>query len=288
MIRIKQLNNSFAIPEFGLGTWMMGGGRTVDPENDDAGDIAALKAGIEKGFTHIDTAEMYAAGHAEELVSGAIKGYDREKLFIASKVWNDNLSYEGVQKAAESSLKRLGTDYLDLYMIHKPNDEFPLEETVKSLDKLVDRGLIRNIGVSNFAVARLDQARKYSVHGIKVNQVHYNLLNREPETSGLLEYCQVNNIMLSAWRPLQKGGLLDAPCELLLEISRKYDKTPAQIAINWLLSQPNVVTMSTMRNPAHIDENLGATGWNMDEADIELLRKEIPGQNAISDNVPLS
>ena len=288
MIRIKQLNNGFAMPEFGLGTWMMGGARTADPENDDAGDVAALKAGIDLGFTHIDTAEMYAAGHAEELTGQAIKDYDRKKLFIASKVMETNLSEAGVQKAAENSLKRLGTDYLDLYMIHKPNDDFPLEDTVRGLDALIDHGLVRNIGVSNFSVARLDKARKLSRHGIKVNQVHYNLLSREPESSGLLQYCKDNDIMLCAWRPLQKGGLLDAPCKLLLEICEKYDKTPAQIALNWLISQPNVVTMSTMRSPAHLGENLKATGWNMTTEDIERLRRDFPGQHAISPNLPLA
>ena len=285
MLEVKKLKCGFEMPVFGIGTWMLGGDSETDPDNDDAGDIAAIRAGLEHGLTHIDTAEMYAAGHAEELVAEAIKGYDRSKLFIASKVWNNHFSYEDVQKAAENSLKRLKIDYLDLYMIHKPNDEVPLEETIRGLDKLVERGLIKNIGVSNFAVPRLAKAQTLSANKIVVNQVHYNLICREPETSGLLEYCQQNDVMLSAWRPLDKGGFMNA--SLLTDLSEKYMKSPAQIALNWLISQPNVVSMSTMRSLAHLEDNLGALDWQMEESDIKLLRAQFPNQCKISPAVPL-
>ncbi len=282
----KKLANGFSMPVFGIGTWMLGGNAQVDPNNDDARDIAAIKAGLEHGLPHIDTAEMYAAGHAEELVAEAIKGYNRDQLFIASKAWPSHFTCDAIQIAAESSLKRLKTDYLDLYMLHKPNDNIPLEETMRGLDKLVERGLVRYIGVSNFAIARLQKAQALSGNKIVVNQVHYNLISREPETSGLLEYCQQNEIILSAWRPLQKGGLLNAG--ILTEMSEKYGKSPAQVAINWLVSQPNLVTMSTMRSVKHLEENLGALDWQMDKNDIEKLRREFPGQCAVSPDVPLS
>jgi diketogulonate reductase-like aldo/keto reductase len=151
---------------------------------------------------------------------------------------------------------------------------------------LQEQGVIRNIGVSNFTARRLEYAQTLSSHKIVVNQVHYNLVNREPE-AGLLEYCREHDVMLDAWRPLEKGGIFSPTCELITQMCRKYGKTPAQIAINWLISQPNVVTMSTMRSPAHLDDNLGSVGWTMATEDIELLRRDFPGQQAVSAVVPL-
>lgn len=269
-----------------MGTWCMGGDHRRDPDNDGQSDIASLIAGLDHGLTRIDTAEMYADGFAEKIVGQAIKGRPRERIFITSKVWSDNLGYDAVLRAAEKSLERLGTTYLDLYLIHKPNDEFPLDMTIKALDRLKREGMIRNIGVSNFAPARLKQAQALTEHKIVANQVHYNLLYREPETSGLLRYSQENDVILEAWRPLQKSGFPEVANETLDGICGKYRKSRPQIAINWLISQPNVVTISTMRSLRHIEENLGGVGWNMAPSDIELLR-DMKGTNPVSDVVPL-
>lgn len=283
----KKLKCGFKIPIFGLGTWMLGGDSKRDPANDGQSDIASLICGMEHGLKHIDTAEMYAEGFAEEITGQAIKGHARERLFITSKVWSDDLSFDGVLRAAENSLKRLGTDYLDLYLIHKPNDRFPLAETMKAFDRLADEKLIRNIGVSNFAVERFKRAQQLCGHKIVVNQVHYNLASREPE-NGLLDFCRQNDVMLVAWRPLAKGAVIDADYPFFDELCEKYRKTRAQIALNWLLSQDNVVTVSTMRSTVHLEENLAALNWNMSREDIEALRRGFPGQEKISSAVPLS
>ena len=283
----KKLKCGFKIPVFGIGTWMLGGDSKRDPANDGQSDIASLICGMEHGFKHIDTAEMYAGGFAEEITGQAIKGHSRERLFITSKVWSDDLTYDGVLRAAENSLKRLGTDYLDLYLIHKPNDQFPLAETMKAFDRLADEKLIRNIGVSNFAVERFKRAQQLCGHKIVVNQVHYNLASREPE-NGLLEFCQKNDVMLVAWRPLAKGAIIDVDYPFFDELCEKYHKTRAQIALNWLLSQDNVVTLSTMRSVSHLEENLAALNWNMSNEDIEALRRGFPGQEKISSALPLS
>ena len=168
------------MPVFGLGTWMMGGDSKRDLQNNGQSDIASLICGMEHGFKHIDTAEMYAEGFAEEISGQAIKGHLRDNLFITSKVWSDDLSYDGVLRAAEKSLKRLGTSYLDLYLIHKANDHFPLAETMKAFDRLMDEGLIKNIGVSNFSVERFKLTQQLSQNKIVVNQVHYNLASPRP------------------------------------------------------------------------------------------------------------
>ena len=286
-IPVKKLNTGFAMPVFGLGTWKMGGSKERDLTNDDAADIAAIKTAINAGITHIDTAEIYANGYAETLVSEALKDYDRSKIFLVSKVQAANLAYDSILRSCEQSLQRLNTNYLDLYLLHRYNPEFPLKDSIRALDKLLSQGLIRNIGVSNFNVQHLTEAQSYTSNKIVCDQVHYNLEFREPEKSGLLKYCQKNDIFLVAWRPIGKGNLLQNIPTVLKEVCDKYQKTPAQIALNWLISQPNAVTLSKMTNGAHLIENLGAVGWQMASEDIEKLRHKYPNQQEVSNVAPL-
>ncbi len=288
IIPVKKLKNGFSLPEFGIGTYGMGGHREREAQNDDQADIQAVRAAIELGVTHIDTAEVYAEGRAEEIVAQAVKGYDRNKLFIVSKVYQTNLAYDDVLRSCEASLQRLQTDYLDLYLVHKFNPEIALSETMPALDQLKDRGLIKNIGVSNFCVEHFKQAQSHTENKIVCNQVHYNLIFREPQRKGLLKYCQDNDIFLVAWRPVEKGELTQDIPDILQELVNKYKKTPAQIAINWLTSQPNVVTIAKSRNLKHLEDNLGGVGWYLDEADIKKLIDGYPGQQAISNRQPLS
>jgi len=246
MIPIKKLKNGFEMPVFGLGTWGMGGKSEHDPNNDDQRDIQAIKQAIDAGITHIDIAESYARGYSEMLVGKAIQEYDRSGLFIASKVHEEHLGYDDLLIAAEESLKRLQTDYLDLYYIHHPNDEVSIEETMSAMTKLKDTGMIKNIAVSNFTIERFEKAQAATSHKIVANQLHLNLIFREPERKGLVEYCQTQDVMLVAWRPVQKGMLSGANNPLFETICKKYNKTPSQIAINWLISQKNIVTISKM------------------------------------------
>jgi diketogulonate reductase-like aldo/keto reductase len=276
MVEMKQSGNAFAMPVLGFGTWMMGGNLKRNASNDDDADVRAIRRAIAKGVTHIDTAELYAEGHAEKIVGKAMKSAERSQLFIASKVWSDNLKYDDLIKSAINSLKRLDTEYLDLYYIHGPNRNIPLKETVEAMDTLVKYGLIRNIGVSNFSVALMEEAQSYTKNKIVANQVHYNLVFRRPEVDGMLEYCQKNNVMLVAWRPLQEVVTMAQSVPLLEQMGWRYEKSLAQIAINWLVSQPQVVTISTMRTARHLQDNLNAIDWKMEEQDIERLRQELP------------
>lgn len=286
-IPTKKLNNGFEIPTLGLGTWLMGGKGERDLTHDDSADIKAIKSAIDAGVTLIDTAEMYAAGHTEELVGHAIAQFDRSKLFLISKVLPEHFAYDNVLKAAKESLKRMQTDYMDLYLLHHPGSETPIEETMRAMDTLVEEGLIKNIGVSNFTVDRIKEAQLYTKNKIVMVQTHYNLLFREPERKGVIAYCQENDIMISAWRPLQQGILTQMSNILMQEICTKYNKTPTQIALNWLISQKNVVTISKMSSATHLSENLESLGWEMDKQDIERLSQDFPGQQDISDAVPL-
>lgn len=287
LIPNKQLRSGFSMPVFGIGTWQMGGRDEHDLKNNDQADITAIKTAIDLGVNHIDTAEIYADGYAEIIVSQAIKNYNRHQLFLVSKVQAKNLKFDDVINACKKSLSRLKTDYLDLYLAHRFNPNIELQETIEALNELVKLGLVKNIGVSNYNVNHLQTAQKYSKNKIVCNQVHYNLMYREPEKSGLLEYCQKNDVFLVAWRPLGKGNLLNNPDSVLKKLTEKYKKTPAQIAINWLISQTNVVTLTKTSNLLHLKENLGAIGWQMEPNDIEDLKNNFSDQKFISDVVPL-
>lgn len=284
----KKLKNGFQIPVFGFGTWMMGGDVLPDPDNDDQADIDAIKKAIESGITHIDSSEAYANGDAEVLVSKAIKGYPRKELFLATKVWPLNLHYDDLLRSAQRSLERLSSDYIDLYIIHYPNPKIPIEEPMAALDHLVDKGLIKNIGLSNFDRQQFIDAQKNTKYKIVSNQVHYNLIHREYEKNSFIKYARSNDIIITAWRPIQEGSLSGETGsglpEILIKICRKYGKTPAQIAINWLISQENTVTLVKSRKISHLKENLGAIGWEMEAEDIEDLRHGFPGQKEYSDS----
>lgn len=273
------------MPVYGLGTWQMGGRMEPDYSDDNA-EIAAIKTAIDHGVMHIDTAEIYAAGHCEELIGKAIKSYNRSKLLIATKVAAGNETYDGILKSCESSLKRLDTDYIDLYLLHRcPNPAMPIEKAMAAMDRLVNEGRTKNIGVCNFTVNRFKEAQKHTGNKIVCNQVHYSIQCREAEIKGIVEYCQNNDVLLVAWGPLQKGALENA--QIVEEMAKKYQKTPYQIALNWLISQPNVVTIPKTTHLEHLEENLGAIGWNLSDEDSERLTKKFPDQQKVSDRVPL-
>ena len=266
------------VPAIGMGTWGIGGRFTPDYSKD-ALWVDALRFGIkysiEKvGIALIDTAEMYGAGHSEEIVGRAIKEFPRDKVFIVTKVKGEHLGYEDVIKAAKRSLSRLGIKQIDLYLVHWPNPIIPLRETMKAMEKLVNDGLVRFIGVSNFGRRLLEEARSYlSFTDIVVNQVRYSIAYREPEAD-LLPYCQKEGIILMAYTPLEKGALARNP--ILEEVGRKYNKTAAQVALNWLIAKKNVITIPKSERKERIKENLDAMGWRLSKEDIEYLNERFP------------
>ena len=286
MIPIKALRNGFRLPVLWLWTWQIGGKMEQDTTND-IDSIDAIRGCINAGITHIDTAELYWAGHTEEIIREATFGYDRSSLFLTSKVKPQNLSFHDCIHACEMSLRRLGTSYLDLYLIHGKNPDIDLAETMWALDELVKRGLVRHIGVSNFSSTSLQYAQNCTTNKIVLNQCHYNLFYREPEVSGLLSYCQENDILLQAWRPLQLGELSCREFPSLQKMSVKYGKTPIQIALQWLISQKNVTTIVKMRSPEHREENLWVFWWNMDPEDVRELWRDFEEQYSVSNREPL-
>lgn len=271
-MKTKKLQNWFSLPEIGLWTWPMGGFKHHDPRNDDERDIAAIKHALDNGITHFDTAELYWTGAAEKLLWEAIKWYDRERLQIASKVKWSNCSYEAIKIACKKSLERLGIDYIDLYYIHWREDQFDLKDCMKALDELMEEWLIKNIWVSNFSVETMKEAQSYSKNKIIANQVHYNLIYRECE-KWLLEYCQKNDILLVAYRPVELGKLANYWWSEVVDIWIQYDKTHSQVALNFLTDQKNVVAIFKSSDIWHIDENLWSIWWSLDKKDIDILKK---------------
>jgi diketogulonate reductase-like aldo/keto reductase len=282
-MEFKQLISGVNLPVLGFGTLRIGGTIVAD-QRYDRENVLAIKTAIRFGMTHIDTAEGYGNGHAEELIGTAIQDFDRKELFITTKVKPQHLRYRHVISAARRSLERLGTDYIDLYLIHAPNPYIPIKETMEAMDHLIENSLVRFIGVSNFSVEQLKEAQEVAKSEIVANQIEYNLLIRNSGQlttnmeSEIIPYCQENGIMIIAYRPLAKGILAKPGIKMLDDIAKKYDKTPAQVAINWLISKPHTVAITKASEIKHIQENLGAIGWRLSREDIHKLDVEFPSR----------
>lgn len=265
-----ELFNGTRIPKIGFGTWKIGGGSYADPSQDER-SLAGLRSALELGYTHFDTAEMYASGHTEELLGRAVResGIPREGLFITSKVDPSNLHYQDVLDACEKCLRRLEMDYLDLYLIHWPSNRIPLPESFRALNQLLREKRIRHIGVSNFNVRLLEQARAESEAPLFTDQVPYSLTNRSYVRNGVLSYCQNSNILLTAYSPIEKGRL--RANSVLQKIADAHEATVYQIALAWLVSQPRVITIPMSLDPEHQAENLAAAEIELSETEIEQL-----------------
>ncbi len=259
--------HGLTLPKIGFGTASLGGAIFADRSRDDS-RLAALRSALELGYTHFDTAEMYGNGHAEELLGRAFRetATKRGNLFITSKVMPTHLHYEDVLKACEASLRRLGTDYLDLYLIHWPMLGMKLADTFRALNKLVKDGKVRHLGVSNFSLKLLKESQSQSETPIIADQVPYSLTHRSYVKNGMLKYCQANDILITAYSPMDVGRLKASPA--LRSVAEAHNATPYQIALAWLVCCPRVITIPMSFDPGHQQENLAA-------ADIVLTDEEM-------------
>jgi diketogulonate reductase-like aldo/keto reductase len=255
------------LPKIGFGTWQIGGESTANPELDER-SLAALRSALELGYTHFDTAEFYAAGHAEELLGQAIhaSGMAREKIFITSKVSPEHLRFDDVLRSCEHSLRRLGMDYLDLYLIHWPKLGMKLAETFRALNKLVIDGKVKHLGVSNFNLKLLKQSQALSETALLTNQVSYSLPDRTYVKNGVLAWCQANDILLTAYSPVKRRNIKSN--KTLQAIAKVRGATPQQIALAWLVRQPRVITIPMSFNPQHQAENLAAGDIVLTDAEL--------------------
>jgi len=250
------------VPAIGLGTWQF------------QGDSALLQAGIDLGATLIDTAESYGT---EEIVGKAIKG-NRQGVFLATKISPRHFRRTDVFASADASLKRLGTDYVDLYQLHWPNYTVPIEETMRAMEELVNMGKIRFIGVSNFMLQDLRKAHAaMSKHRIVSNQVRYNLIDRTIE-SAVLEYCQEHNITVIAHSPfgtsLQSIRAKD-PRGSIDDVARRASKTPAQVVLNWCISKTGIITIPKSESMEHVKQNCAASDFSLSPEELRLLSASV-------------
>ncbi len=259
-MEFRELGKSgIRIPSIGVGTWQYAGG------------IVPLRTAIGLGAALLDTAEAYGS---EEIVGEAIRVVQRKEIFVATKLSPRHFRPADVIRSAEASLRRLQTDYVDLYQLHWPNYTVPIEETMGAMESLVDQGKVRFIGVSNFMVRDLEKAQKaMRRHPILTNQVRYNLIDRTIEND-LLQYCQEHQITVIAHSPLATG--LQSirqrdPENVLGTLALTRSRTVAQIALNWCVSNPGVVTIPKSNSAEHVRENFQATDFTLTADEVRRL-----------------
>jgi len=273
-MKYKTLGKSnLRIPAIGQGCMGIGGYLSQDSRQDD-NQIKALQMGIDLGMTFIDTAEGYGDGHSEELVGKATKGI-RDKVFISTKFSPEHNGYDDVLDSATQSLRRLGTDYIDLYQLHWPTPNIPLSETVRGLKQLLKEGKIRYAGVCNLSLKELKETRvNMTPEEIVSIQVEYNLFDRTIENS-ILPYCQSEGMTTIAYSPLDQGKVAsgDSRIKILEEIAGKYGRTMAQIALNWLISHNSVIAIPKATNPRHIKDNASSSDFEISAEDFEKINE---------------
>lgn len=253
------------MPIIGAGTWDLEGNTARE----------SVRAALEAGYTHIDTAEGYMN---EAEIGDVLTDYDREELFLTSKVLPSNLNYESVLDACDASLDRLGTDYLDLYLIHWPNPAISLRETLHAMEQLVNEGKVRNIGVSNFSVYQLSAAQHIANIPIAVNQIEYHPWLQRPE---LVEFCRETGTVVEGAAPLARTEILSD--DTVGELADKYDKSPAQIALRWAVEQ-EVVVIPKSTSADHIRQNAALFDWELEEQDHQRLN-EIDRDQPVYDTI---
>jgi diketogulonate reductase-like aldo/keto reductase len=266
-MRTLALAGQQKVPVLGQGTWNIG-----DSAASRVAEIAALRRGIDCGMTMIDTAEMYGSGRSENLVGEAIEG-QREQVYLVSKVLPSNASLEGTVRACEASLKRLRTDVLDLYLLHW-RGRYPLHETIRGFERLLEQGKIRAWGVSNFDVDDMEEL--FTTPGgtaCAANQVLYNPEHRGIEYD-LLPWCAQNGVGVMAYSPVGQGGRLLSSAALK-NVAQKHGISVAQAALAWCLRQP-IMAIPKASSVRHVEENAAAVSVELDTEDMAAIEKAYP------------
>ena len=275
-VRTFLLPSARPMPVLGQGTWRMGEDRSRRKS-----EIDVLRLGLDLGMTLIDTAEMYGEGGAEEVIGEAIKDRNRKEIFIVTKVYPHNATRRGAVEACARSLRRLKTDYIDLYLLHWRGD-VPLLETLEAFQLLKDTGKIRDYGVSNFDVPDMEEA--YRLPGgeeIATNQVLYNLAHRGIEWD-LLNWCRARRIPIMAYSPLGSDSIERQRIfseRQIGVVAARHGATPGQIALAWLLRHPDVVVIPKASQPEHVRENLAALDIKLTDRDLKELDEAFPPPN---------
>ncbi len=243
------------IPALGLGTWQMKGEECRK----------AVENALEVGYRHIDTAQAYGN---EGQVGAALQNsdVDRDEVWLTTKLWRSNFRSSDVTSSFRNSLEKLRTDYVDLLLIHWPSRSVPFEETLNAMAELADEGAVRNIGISNFTVAQIEEAVEVSPREILTNQVEYHPFLDQTE---VLEKCRQEEMMLTAYSPLARGEVLQDSA--LEKIGKRYNKSPAQVALRWLVQQENVAAIPKASKPEHQEANIDIFDFELESQEMETV-----------------
>ena len=273
------------ISKIGIGTWKLAGDVVAALDNDDENDINSLRFAINHGINHIDTSESYSGGKSEIMVGKAIRDFDRTKIFIATKVREWNLRYKDLIESCNKSLERMNLSYIDLYYIHKQNPNISVSEICSALNYLLDKGLIKNVGLSNVGVDKIEEFNKYLNVNVYAVQNQYNLVCRESQHKHVIDYCRNKNIKFISWRPilLSYPGVVDpmygrGTYSLLDNMAQKYKVSNVQVAAKWLLQQENVYIVFKSNKPDHIKEIIDTNSFELSEDDWEKINVDFPVQ----------
>lgn len=282
-IPVFTTNAGIELTVLGIGTSGIGGyWNKLHQYIDDIGDIDQIRHAIGQGVNYIDTCLLYADGHSTEIVGRAIKGYPRANLFVNGKLtsFGEPLTkLSEIEEQCNRYLKILGTDYLDQFQIHsrKRLGDLPHAEVVGKIGELITAGKVKHWGVSNYSKDDLAEVRSFIKEPLHSNEIPFGVFAREYEKNGTLEYMRNRNITTIAYFTVRKGGMMvdgflepntNSP---LVSLAKKYDKTPSQIAINWVTHHPMTIALVKSTNGTHVNENVGAVGWEMTEKEYELL-----------------
>lgn len=262
------------VPKIGIGTWGIGGYMKPNPYNDDDNDIKQMKYQLEQGLTMIDTWLAQAEGRQAKLVAEAIKDFSRDKYFIVSKLDVKNfIDKSDVEKTVDQYLVALGIDHIDMLQIHKPEYiGVSAKDCVEEINRMVDIGKAKLLGICNANTSLLQEVLGFTKHPFTSNEINFSVIDRTYKLNGTIDFCSKNNVKILAYKPLARGTVYCLTQDpLFKELSTKYNRTPGQIALNWLLSKPNFFAWVKSVNPSHINENLDCLSFIMDSTDHQKL-----------------
>jgi diketogulonate reductase-like aldo/keto reductase len=268
-----------ALNPIGIGTWNVNSRinadnlsseyRGVEPvHGSEEQSIEAIRYSISKGQNHLDCAQLYGGFYTDEVVGQALVGLPREDLFVADKLWKISVAKGKTRPTVEKMLEKLGTDYIDLLYIHSPFTDAPWQEAIPQIDELIDAGIVRQFGVSNFTLDDMKQAQALARHPIAANQMNYNLLHREEVSEAFRDFCAEHTIQIVAYQPIKRQEVLNN--KTVQEIAKAHKATPSQVALAWLIKMDTLPIPKALQK-SHIDENLGALQLELTPEDMDRL-----------------
>jgi len=274
---ILQTKSGKQVHPIGIGTWNISSELDLDPSakykakpmhGNEEVEIDALRYSLDKGQNHIDCAELYGGFYTDEVVGRAIAGYSREDLFIADKLWKPSVEKDQVRPTVEQMLKKFNTNYIDLLYIHAPWPDIDWQEAIPQIDQLIDEGIIRYFGVSNFTVDQMRKVMKTAKHPLVANQMNFNVLYKDEVPQMFRDFCKQHNIQIVAYQPIKRQEVLKN--ETVRMIAAVHGATPAQVALAWLI-QAGTLPIPKATQKAHINENIKATSLKLTDDEMAKL-----------------